>query len=61
MRRTYIIPAMVVVRMQTAQMMAVSGVTSPDRGIGFGGIAGEDDGIIPSVKTASSNIWDDEW
>lgn len=52
---------MVVVRMQTAQMMAVSGVTSPDRGIGFGGIAGEDDGITPSVKTASSNIWDDEW
>ena len=66
MKRTYIIPSMMVVLMQAKHMVALSGVTS-DNGIGFGGLVGEDDGIIPEVKTYTNtniwgtNIWDEEW
>ena len=47
--------------MQTAQMVAVSGSgVISDKGISFGGIVGEGDGITPEVK-ANKNIWDNEW
>ncbi len=59
MKRTYNLPSMIVVHLQAGQMIADSGVTS-DNGIGFGGKVGENDGIIPEVKS-SQNIWDDEW
>ena len=59
MKRTYIIPSIAVVYMQTAQMVAGSGVTS-DRGISFGGMATEGDGITPEVKV-NKDIWDNEW
>ena len=61
MKRTYIIPSIMVVRMQTARMVAVSGSgVISDKGISFGGIVGEGDGITPEVK-ANKNIWDNEW
>ncbi len=59
MRKTYIIPSMLVVHMQAGQMIADSGVSS-DNGIGFGGKVGEGDNINPEVKE-SQNTWDDEW
>ena len=48
-----------VVHIQTALMLAGSGVSS-DNGIDYGGKVGEDDGISPEVKQ-SINLWDIEW
>lgn len=59
MRRTYILPSIMVVHTQTGQMIADSGVTS-DIGIDYGGKVGEGDNINPEAK-ASHNIWDEEW
>lgn len=58
MRKTYIIPSIIVVRMQTVHMMA--GSVSSDKGIDYGGKVGEDDNITPEVKE-SKNIWDENW
>lgn len=59
MRKTYIIPTIMVVRMQTTHLVADSGVSS-NNGIDYGGKVGEDDGVIPEVKM-STNIWDSDW
>ena len=59
MKRIYNIPSMIVVHLQTGQMIASSGVTS-DIGIDYGGKVGENDGITPEVKS-SQNIWDENW
>ncbi|MBP3711185.1 MAG: hypothetical protein J6I86_01800 [Bacteroidaceae bacterium] len=59
MRKTYIIPSIMIVHIQTALMLAGSGVSS-DNGIDYGGKVGEDDGISPEVKQ-SINLWDIEW
>ncbi len=59
MRKTYIIPSIMVVHIQTALMLAGSGVSS-DNGIDYGGKVGEDDNITPEVK-GSKNIWDENW
>lgn len=59
MRKTYIIPSIMVVRMQTTHLVADSGVSS-NKGIDYGGKVGEDDNITPEVK-GSKNIWDENW
>ena len=60
MKKTYIIPEISVVWLRTEQVIAASGVTSEEYGIGYGGVD-EEGTQDPNVKREHYNVWDDDW
>ncbi len=65
MRKTYIRPEMIAVRVCGEMMLAASGVKSVNNGvnIGYGGV--DEEGTVEAEVKGSSrsnySVWDDDW
>ncbi len=62
MRRTYMTPEMVVVKLQHQNILcsSLNGVDG-NSDINYGGASGNNAGGIVRAKESSGDIWDEEW
>ena len=63
MRRRYIQPEILVVRLQHQNIICGSPVTSiqSDESINYGGAGGSTEGSVEAFTRESRSIWDEEW
>ncbi len=64
MKKTYIQPTMLAVKLQQTQMLCESdAVTTIDSnaGVGYGGGSNNDPTPTPGGRVKEQNVWDEEW